>query len=159
MRQDAKLTREGYERLERALQREQERLDEARRVVREQLEANENESLGLVEAQQHLMTIEVRIEELEDILARSSVVTVDEAADGCALGATVVLLDLQGQREMRVQLVSAAEASVPGGAVPKISSSSPVGVQLLGRSVGDSFEVALGARRVHYTVKSIEYDA
>lgn len=71
MTQPLPLTPEGLTRLQAALQREQARRDEARRVVQEQMEANENESLDLAAAQEALSGAEARIGELEDQLARA----------------------------------------------------------------------------------------
>ncbi|AFZ68595.1 GreA/GreB family elongation factor [Deinococcus peraridilitoris] len=159
MAREIKLTREGYERLQKALQHEQERLAEATRIVQEQMEtAADYEDTGLEDAKREKMNIEARIDELEDTLARAMVMADHEADTGkAALGAIVVLLDENSKREMRVQLVSAPEASVLGGGLPKISDDSPVGTQLMGRKVGESFVVNLGQRQAKYKVKSIEY--
>ena len=159
MAREIKLTREGYERLEKALEHEQNRLAEATRILQEQMEtASDYEDTGLEDAKREKMNIEARIEELEDTLSLAAVMD-DHGEDTgrASLGAIIVLLDEQGGREMRVQLVSAPEASVLGGGLPRISDDSPVGTQLLGRKVGESFVVNLGARQAKYKVKSIEY--
>jgi transcription elongation factor GreA len=157
---EIKLTREGYERLERALVNEQTRLAEATRILQEQMEASADfEDTGLEDAKREKMNIEARIEELEDTLARAQVMG-EHAGDTerAALGAIIVLHVEATKKDMRVQLVSAPEASVLGGNLPKISDDSPVGTQLLGRKVGESFVVNLdNGKQVKYKVQSIEY--
>ncbi len=159
MAREIKLTREGYERLQKALEHEQDRLAEATRILQEQMEASADyEDTGLEDAKREKSNIEARIEELEDTLARATIMGDGAASSGRAeLGAIVVLHNETTQKEMRVQLVSAAEATVLGGGLPRISDDSPVGTQLLGRKSGESFVVNLGeGRQVKYKVKSIE---
>lgn len=160
MAREIKLTREGYERLEQALVNEQARLAEATRILQEQMEASADfEDTGLEDAKREKMNIEARIEELEDTLARAQVMgDHDGDTDRAALGAIIVLHIEATKKDMRVQLVSAPEASVLGGSLPKISDDSPVGTQLMGRKVGESFVVNLeNGKQVKYKVQSIEY--
>ncbi|PYE54482.1 GreA/GreB family elongation factor [Deinococcus yavapaiensis] len=159
MAREIKLTREGYERLQKTLANEQQRLAEATRILQEQLEnAADYEDSGLEDAKREKMNIEARIDELEDTLARAVIMEGANGDEGRAsLGAIVVLVDENSKREMRVQLVSAPEASVLGGGLPKISDDSPVGTALLGKKAGESFVVNLGARQAKYKVKSVEY--
>ena len=153
------LTPEGLSRLQAALEREQARLEEARRVVQEQMEANENESLDLTAAQEALGAVEARIEELEDQLSRAVVLAGSEGTPGrAALGSRVRLLNVGLGRELPLQLVSAAEAAAGPGAdrMPLVSSESPVGRALLGRSAGDEFTVDLGRVQARYRVLRVE---
>lgn len=156
-----KLTKEGYERLERALAQEQERLVEATRIVQEQMEnSTDSEDTGLEDAKREKRQVEARIEELEDTLARATVLEGSTAADGTVnLGATVVLSNETAKKEMTVKVVSAAEASVRGNdQTPRISDDSPVGRELLGRKEGEAFVVNLeGGKQVKYKVKGISY--
>lgn len=159
MAREIKLTREGYERLQKALEHEQNRLAEATRILQEQMEAAADfEDTGLEDAKREKLNIEARIDELEDTLARASIMEDGAASTGRAeLGSVVVLFNEATKKDMRLQLVSAAEAAVLGGSLPKISDDSPVGTQLLGRKSGESFVVNLGeGRQVKYKVKSIE---
>jgi transcription elongation factor GreA len=150
------LTPDGYERLQRALSSERRRLDEARLTVQEQIEANEQESLGLDEAQREVMAIEDRITNLEDILARATIIE-GGPTDHIRLGAIVTLRETVGGREMRIQLVSPAEATAAIDGLPRISSESPVGASLPMRRVGDTFTIELGRRTVTYEVIGIAY--
>lgn len=153
------LTPEGFSRLQAALEREQARRDEARRVVQEQMEANENESLDLAAAQEALGAVQARVEELEDQLARAVVLTRSGGTPGQAvLGSRVELLNVDLGRKLPLQLVSAAEAAAGPGAdrAPLVSSESPVGRALLGRRVGDEFVVDLGRAQARYRVLTVE---
>ncbi|ADV68100.1 GreA/GreB family elongation factor [Deinococcus maricopensis] len=160
MARDIKLTREGFERLQRTLDHERERLEEATRILQEQMEASaDNEDTGLEDAKREKMSIEARIDDLEDTLARATLIEDhSEDAGHVALGAIVVLHNEATKKDMRVQIVSAPEASVLGGSLPKISDDSPVGTQLLGRKTGESFVVNLeNGKQVKYKVKNVEY--
>lgn len=154
MTQKPVLTQAGFEALQRQLVREHHRLDEARRVAQEQMEANENESLGLEAAQRELMSIEQRIAELEDSLARAVIVG-EALADRAVVGALVTLLEEAQGQELDVQLVSPLEASAATGQRALVSTESPVGRALLGREVGERFVVALGTRQVTYRVQRV----
>jgi len=150
------MTAAGLGRLQETLRREQVRLDEARDYVRDQMEANEAESLGLVEAQQQLAALEERVRELEHLLTSAEVIEPEAGAhEAVRLGDQVVLTELVSRRTVRVQLVSPAEAAGPLGDVVQISPDSPVGSRLEGRRVGDTFEVSLGQREVRYRVAQI----
>ncbi|MBB5233386.1 GreA/GreB family elongation factor [Deinococcus budaensis] len=154
-----KLTREGFERLQRTLDQEQGRLAEATRILQEQMETSaDNEDTGLEDAKREKMTIEARIEELEDTLSRASVIEDHENDGRVELGALVTLSNEATKKDMRVQVVSAPEAAVLGGSLPRISEDSPVGKELMGRKKGESFVVNLdNGKQVKYKVKGIEY--
>lgn len=154
-----RLTQEGFERLESALAQEQERLNEATRILQEQMETSaDNEDTGLEDAKREKMAIEARIEELEDTLARATLIEDQEGAGRVSLGAIVVLANETNKKDMKVQVVSAAEAGIMGGSLPRISEDSPVGQELIGRKKGESFVVNLdGGKQIKYKVKSIEY--
>ncbi|SMB88891.1 GreA/GreB family elongation factor [Deinococcus hopiensis] len=151
------LTREGFTRLQQNLEREYQRLEEARRVVQEQMHANENESMGLADAQRELVSIQDRIADIEETLAQAVLIEHKEGdgAGPARLGSVVTLLDEATGRELKLQLVSPPEASATPGQVPRVSTESPVGRALLGRTPGEIFEVDLGKRRPTYRVVSI----
>ena len=67
------------------------------------------------------------------------------SGDTVKFGATVTVVDEDTDEEKRFQIVGDAEADVKSG---KISISSPIARALIGKSVGDSIEVAApgGAR-------------
>lgn len=159
MSREVKLTQEGFERLKRTLEQEQERLAEATRILSEQMEAADDlEDNGLEEAKREKLNIETRIEELEDMLTRAKIISpADLKEESVNLGAYVTLEDEKTGKQMKVQLVSASEAKVLGQKI--VSEDSPVGTQLMGRKAGDSFVVNLdeGKRQLKYKVVGIEY--
>lgn len=154
-----RLTREGFDRLQKNLDQELGRLAEATRILQEQMETSaDNEDTGLEDAKREKMNIEARIEELEDTLARATIIADHENEGRVELGAIVVLSNEGTKKDVRVQFVSAPEAAVIGGSLPRISEDSPVGKELAGRKKGEAFVVNLdGGKQVKYKVKSIEY--
>ncbi|MFK7603093.1 MULTISPECIES: GreA/GreB family elongation factor [Deinococcus] len=154
-----RLTREGYERLQRALDQEQARLAEATRILQEQMETSaDSEDTGLEDAKREKMNIEARIDELEDTLSQATVIEDHENAGRVELGAIVVLNNETSKKETKVLVVSAPEAAVTGGSLPRVSEDSPVGKELMGRKKGESFVVNLdNGKQMKYKVKSIEY--
>lgn len=153
-----KLTREGFASLEKALEQEQERLAEATRILQEQMEANaDSEDTGLEEAKREKGLIEARIDEIEDTLARATLIEDSEHGGRIGLGSVLVLRNETAGKETKVQLVSAPEATARGGSHQKISDDSPVGRELMGRKKGESFVVNLeGGKQIKYKIKSIE---
>lgn len=94
--------------------------------------------------------------EIEDSLSRAMPIErVEVQDDRAALGAVVVLLDVDTGRELRLQLVSPPEASAIAGEMPRVSTESPVGRGLLGRWAGETFAVNLGRRVVTYWVVNV----
>ncbi|WP_034383435.1 GreA/GreB family elongation factor [Deinococcus sp. YIM 77859] len=154
-----RLTREGHERLQRTLAQEQARLAEATRILQEQMETSaDTEDTGLEDAKREKMNIEARIEELEETLARATIIEDHENEGTVELGAIVTLTNETTKKDMRVQIVSAPEAAVLGGTLPRISEESPVGRQLMGRRTGETFVVNLeNGKQVKYRVTNIEY--
>jgi len=157
MADEIQVTAEGYQRLEENLHKERQRLEDARLSLAASLDdATDLEDRSLEAAQFDLPSMEARILELEDVLARA--VVVQAAPDGggqVALGTVVVLEEAEQGREMRVQLVSAVEVDALAGGATQVSDDSPVGQALLGRRVGDTFEVEQAERTLRYTVKSL----
>lgn len=154
-----RLTPEGFERLQKTMLQEQNRLAEATRILQEQMETSaDNEDTGLEDAKREKMNIEARIDELEDTLSRATIIAEHENEGRVELGALVTLVIDATKKEMRVQVVSAPEAAVLGGSLPRISEDSPVGKELMGRKKGDAFVVNLdNGKQMKYKVKAIDY--
>ncbi len=154
MTREVRLTKAGRARLEATLSEERRRLEEATRILEEiSASSDDYDDSGLEDAKQEKARLEVRVDELEDQLSRAVLIE-DHTRTQVDLGSLVTLKD--ANEETRVQLVSTVEAEVVGEDVPRISDASPLGKALLGRKPGDSFEVNLGRRTVHYTIVSIE---
>ncbi|HWG85713.1 MAG TPA: GreA/GreB family elongation factor [Deinococcales bacterium] len=158
MGREVKLTREGYERLQRQLETEQARLAEATRILREQMESSDDyDDTGLEDAKREKAGIEARIDELEDTISRAVIIEVPDGGDAVALGSCVTLKEEKSGKELHVQLVSGAEASILGSGIMKVSDDSPLGKQLVGRRVHDIFVVNLERGQLKYRVLSIDH--
>ncbi|MCE9558553.1 MAG: transcription elongation factor GreA [Armatimonadetes bacterium] len=81
-----------------------------------------------------------RINELEKVLLRAKIVERPDDADAAVahLGSTVKLKDLGYDELMTIKLVGAFEADP---ANDKISISSPLGIAILGKAIGDEIEI------------------
>lgn len=131
------LTQNGLDKLKAELeQMNQERMKIAETIesAREMGDLKENaEYHAAKEAQAHL---HARIRDTEDKLARAQVLDESEIDGSKALiGATVRVLNKKTKKEATYVLVSPPEADLASG---KISTKSPVGQALLGKSVGDT---------------------
>ena len=145
-----RLTQEGYDRLKATLAQEYVRLEEATRILRELTGSSDDyDDSGLEEAKQEKGRIENRIDDLEDQLARAEII-VNTDHGRVELGDRVTLRDDSGN-EMRVQVVSPIEAGVLEGDVPKVSDESPLGRAIIGRQVGETAQVNVGAKAKRYT--------
>jgi transcription elongation factor GreA len=103
------------------------------------------------EEQSHLLR---RIGELERTLASARPLEEAEISeDGCYLGSTVTLEDLDDGSEEIFTLVSPPEADPRQG---KLSVESPIGKGLLGLKAGEEAVIEIPAGRVAYRVISIE---
>ncbi|MGE0232404.1 MAG: transcription elongation factor GreA [Flavobacteriaceae bacterium] len=98
---------------------------------------------------------EARVAELEDKLSRADVIDVSKlSGDTIKFGATVALVDEDTDEEKVYQIVGDAEADVKQS---KISISSPIARALIGKSVGDSVEVAAPGGARAYEIIDIKY--
>lgn len=157
MAEEIQMTAEGYQHLQETLQKERQRREDAvAQIAATRDEALDLEDRNLESAQIDLPSIEARVLELEDVLARAVIVEPSpEQAGKVALGSLAVLHDEAHDRDLQVRLVSAVEVDALAGGATQVSEDSPVGKALLGRGVGESFEVDLGPNQARYTVKSI----
>ena len=139
------MTQEGFERLKANLAQEYVRLDEATTILRELTGSSDDyDDSGLEEAKQEKGRIENRIDDLEDQLARAEIITTSDH-NRVDLGDRVLLHDEAAGSELRVQVVAPIEAGVLEGEMPKVSDESPLGRALLGRKVGETVKVTVGA--------------
>ncbi|KEF34317.1 elongation factor GreAB [Deinococcus sp. RL] len=157
MADEVQMTAEGYRRLQETLAKERQRRDDAvAQIAAARDDAMDLEDRNLETAQIDLPSIEARILELEDVLARAVLVEgTPEEGGRVTLGSLVVLRDDERDREVEVRLVSAVEVDALAQGATQVSEDSPVGQALMGRRVGESFEVTQGERRLRYTVQSV----
>ena len=99
---------------------------------------------------------EGRIAELEDKLSRAEVIDVHKLIGSKTIkfGATVTLVDEDTEEKKTYQIVGDVEADVKDG---KISISSPLARALIGKSVGDTVEVAAPGGARSYEVTRVKY--
>ncbi len=136
------MTTEGFAQLENELQRlksvERPRIIQAIAEARSHGDLSENAEYHSAKEAQGLN--EATIAELEDKLSRADVIDVAKMhGETVKFGATVKVVDEDTDEETAYKIVGDLEANLRDG---KISISSPIARALIGKSVGDSVEVA-----------------
>jgi transcription elongation factor GreA len=133
--------------------------NERRRIIDAIAEArahgdlSENAEYSAAKEQQSLN--EGRIKELETILALADIIDVTKlSSDTVMFGATVTFLDEDTEEEKTYQVVGDPEADASAG---RISISSPIARAMIGKAVGDSFEVAAPGGARSYEILKIRY--
>lgn len=128
-----------------------------RKKIAEQLEyakslGDLSENAEYHEAREAQVTVEDRIEYLEDILKRAIVV---HAKGGSIIdvGSTVVVEREGTKDEQTVTIVGSEEINAAQG---KISNTSPLGSQLIGKKKGDSAIVSTPRGNVTYRIISVQ---
>lgn len=139
MKKTVNLTRQGKEDLEKEL----EELISRRPQIAERLQTarafgdlSENQEYSDARAEQK--TIENRIAEIEEILKNAKIIR-NTSHDKVTMGATVTVT-LSGKK-FTYSIVGPVEANPLEG---KISDQSPIGKALMGKKVGDSYELPNG---------------
>lgn len=151
------MTTDGYAMLQEELKQrtsvERPRIVEAIAEARAHGDLSENaEYHAAKEAQSHN---EGRIAELEDKLSRAEVIDVSKmSGDVIKFGATVSLVDEDTEEEKKYMIVGDVEADVKQH---KISISSPIARALIGKTEGDSVEVAAPGGARAYEITAVEY--
>ena len=114
---------------------------------------SENAEYHAAKEQQSLN--EGRIMELESLLALADVIDVSKlSGDTVKFGATVRLIDEDTEDEKQYTIVGDAEADAGKG---RISVSSPVARAMIGKTVGDSFEVSAPGGSRSYEVLDVKF--
>lgn len=145
------LTKEGLEQLKIELKEltETRRIEVSQRIknAREMGDLSENAEYQSAKEEQGI--VEGRIMELEDIIKRAKV---EENGSKEIIGVgSKVSVHIDGDEQV-FHLVGAPEANPMEG---KISHESPLGMQLLGKKVGEKFEVEAPVGKLTYTIKKI----
>lgn len=150
------LTYEGLKRYEDELQtlKVVKRKEVAQKIkeAREQGDLSENAEYDAAKDEQR--DIELRIEELENLLKNAEVVVEDEIdLDKINIGCKVKVYDMDEEEEMEFRIVGSTEAN---SLQNKISNEAPVGQALMGRKAGDIVEVETQAGNFKYKVLEIQ---
>jgi transcription elongation factor GreA len=99
--------------------------------------------------------IEGRVMELEDQIGRADVIDISKlSGTSVKFGATVTLLDEDTDAERKFQIVGDVESDAKKG---RISLSSPIARALIGKSKGDTVEVAAPGGAHSYEVVKVEF--
>lgn len=151
------MTAAGYAAMEKELKHlksvERPRIIAAISEARKHGDLSENAEYHAAKEQQGLN--EARVAELEDMLARAEVIDVSKLSGGTVkFGATVKLVDEDTDEEVTYQIVGDSEADVKEG---KISISSPIARALIGKSAGDSVEVATPGGGKSYEILKVQF--
>ncbi|MBA4611161.1 transcription elongation factor GreA [Stappia taiwanensis] len=151
------MTSAGHAMLERELKQrtseERPRIIQAIAEARAHGDLSENAEYHAAKEQQSHN--EGRINELEDKLGRAEVIDVTKlSGDTVKFGATVTLVDEDTEEEKTYTIVGDVEADVKAG---RISISSPIARALIGKSTGDSVEVAAPGGAHAYEIIKITF--
>jgi transcription elongation factor GreA len=149
------LTREGHAKLEAELDELKDRrlqiIDEIRRAAADK---DFRENVPFHAAREAKGHIDGRIMELEATLKSASIMDArQDTSVHIAVGNTVLLCDLSTGEECRYMLVSPREVDLKKG---RISSASPIGRAVMGKSEGDTAEVAAPVGKIKYQIKKVE---
>lgn len=99
--------------------------------------------------------IEGRVVELEDQIARAEIIDVSKlSGSSVKFGATVTVADEDTGDEQQFQIVGAAESDVNEG---RLSITAPLARALIGKTVGDSVEVATPRGAKGYEILSVRF--
>jgi len=98
---------------------------------------------------------EGRIQELEAVLALADIIDVSKLSGSTIMfGATVRIVDEETEAEKAYMIVGDQEADASAG---RISLSSPIAKAMIGKAVGDSFEVSAPGGSKSYEILEVRF--
>ena len=149
------LTADGLKKL-------QEKLDylkgERRKEVAERLKAaialgDLSENSEYDDAKNEQAFLEGEILELEESIRNARIIEASSDSNTVSLGCQVVLKDIEFDEIDTYMIVGSTEADPDNG---KISNESPVGVAIMGQSVGSVVDVVVGDNIIQYQIMEIK---
>lgn len=149
------LTRAGYERLKRQLNvmMTEETAEVAENIAQIREAGDFSQEQIYFDALAEKSLLDERIARLKDILHRAVIIEKQLDADSVTPGDRVTVRDLDNKEDLELDIVSGVEmASGRRG----VSLGSPVGRAILGKKVGDKFEVKAPDGMMRYKVLKIE---
>lgn len=148
------LTEEGFSELKKEFEdlTKKRRIDVVKRVSSAREMGDLSENAEYQAARDELSFIDGRIEELEEILKKVTIITDQTTRGGDIQLGSMVTLNLKGKQE-DYMLVGEWEADP---VEKKISHVSPLGKALLGKKIGETIEVQAPAGKVVYTVIAVK---
>lgn len=147
-------TREGFERVSAELKElvEVKRPEIIAAVAEARSHGDLRENAAYDVARQDQAMLEKRIAELEDTLRNAEIMDENQTSNGLVGIGRTVTVDFDGFEEV-YKIVGPAEAQPMKN---EISEESPIGSQLKGRAVGDTFSVETPGGPAQITIKSID---
>ncbi len=147
----------GYEDLQQKIKKlktiERPLIIEAIAEARKHGDLSENAEYHAAKEQQSLN--EGRISDLEDKLSRAAVIDISKlSGDTIKFGAKIRLIDEDTEEESIYQIVGEFESDVSKG---MLSIASPIARALMGKTTGDSVEVATPGGGKSYEVLAVDY--
>ncbi|MGC8595280.1 MAG: transcription elongation factor GreA [Candidatus Kryptoniota bacterium] len=149
------LTREKLAELEAQLKelKTKGRQEAARKLAEARSHGDLSENSEYDAAKEEMAMLELRIAQLEQTLSRTRVMDPNEVrTDKVYIFSKVKVQDLLSNRILEYQLVSTEEADVVNG---RISTDSPIGKGLLGKTVGDVVSVRVPSGVKQYKILEI----
>ena len=152
------MTAKGAQRLRQQLDRlksvERPKIIQALKEARAHGDLSENAEYHAARERQGFL--EGRIATVEGVLAVAEIIEVGKIdADGkIVFGATVGLLNLKDEQEVRYQIVGEMEADIEQGL---LSVTAPIARALIGKEEGDVIEVNAPAGVIEYEILSVAY--
>jgi len=149
------LTREKLAELEAQLKelKTKGRQEAARKLAEARSHGDLSENSEYDAAKEEMAMLELRIAQLEQTLSRTRVMDPNEVrTDKVYIFSKVKVQDLLSNKILEYQLVSTEEADIVNG---KISTDSPIGKGLLGKTVGDVVSVQVPSGVKQYRILEI----
>jgi transcription elongation factor GreA len=156
MTQKIPMTKEGYEKLKRELDRiiKVERPKNIRDIEEARAHGDLSENAEYHAAKERQGHLDAKKRELEYKLAHAQIIDVSKLSnEKVVFGATVTLADSNSGDIKKYTLVGQEEADLKKG---KISVQSPVGKALIGHKVGDVVTIKTPSKTVEYEIQEIE---
>ena len=151
------MTINGYENLQAEIKRlktdERPQIIAAIAEARKHGDLSENAEYHAAKEQQAMN--EAKISDLEDKLSRADVIDITKLSGNIVkFGAMVTLIDEDTEKEAKYHIVGEFESNISEGL---LSISSPIARALIGKTIGDSVEVATPGGGKSYEIIEIKY--
>ncbi len=147
------LTQEGLDKLREELRdlKENQRQEAVDRLQKARGMGDLSENSEYTAAKENLELVEKRIQEIEEVTKNAQIVANNVNYQQVSLG-SVVMIETDGQKDT-FRIVGEFEADP---LQKKLSSTSPIGKALLGKSLGETVEIEVPAGKTSYKILKIK---